>query len=141
MSGKDVKKTKLSTNVDSNFGSSPFSSLNLIGLGNNSGNVKRVKTNLYEGNSFKEGMKIGHGRRLEIRREKSGRGGKTVTTVKGFPQEIDSELKNQILKKIKSSLGTGGTWVGSTMELQGDRRKEVFDWMLTLEFKPVNAGG
>ncbi len=141
MTSKDVKKTKLSTNVDSDFGSSPFSSLNLIGLRNNSGKVARVQINLDEGTSFKKRMKIGHGRRLEIRREKSGRGGKTVTTVKGFPQEIDPGLKNQILKKIKSSLGTGGTWVGNTMELQGDRRKEVFDWMLALEFKPVNAGG
>lgn len=141
MTSKDVKKTKLSTNVDSDFGSSPFSSLNLIGLRNNSGKVARVQINLDEGTSFKKGMKIGHGRRLEIRREKSGRGGKTVTTVKGFSQEIDPGLKNQILKKIKSSLGTGGTWVGNTMELQGDRRKEVFDWMLALEFKPVNAGG
>jgi len=45
------------------------------------------------------------------------------------------------LKKLKSTLGTGGTWVQQTMELQGDKRKEVYDWMEESGFKPVFAGG
>ena len=71
-----------------------------------------------------EESNLGKGVRLEIRREKSGRGGKTVTTVRGIPPGLGKEKKDKLLKRMKSSLGTGGTWAGQDMELQGDRRAE-----------------
>jgi len=45
------------------------------------------------------------------------------------------------LKVLKRSLGTGGTWTTSTMELQGDRRDDVYYWLQDEGFKPVLAGG
>ena len=42
---------------------------------------------------------------------------------------------------MKASLGTGGTWSGDEMELQGDRRAEVLEWMRAMGFRPVLAGG
>lgn len=141
MSRKDVNKVKHSTIVNSNFGFSPFASLNSDGF-----TKSRLEDATLEKTSTsripleKEG-KIGGGRRLEIRREKSGRGGKTVTTVKGFPEEFELDLKNKILKQIKSSMGTGGIWVNNTMELQGDKREQIYKRMIALGYKPVKAGG
>jgi len=42
---------------------------------------------------------------------------------------------------MKNTLGTGGTWSGLDMELQGDRRAEVLEWMKAMGFRPVLAGG
>jgi translation initiation factor 1 (eIF-1/SUI1) len=42
---------------------------------------------------------------------------------------------------MKVSLGTGGTWNEQVMELQGDRREEVMNWLSKVGFKPVLAGG
>ena len=84
---------------------------------------------------------IGKGERLEVRREKSGRGGKTVTTVCGFPKHISNVDLKRILKEFKSRLGTGGGWHNEQMEIQGDRRNEVIVWLTNLGFKPILAGG
>ena len=84
---------------------------------------------------------LGNGERLEVRREKSGRGGKTVTTVCGFPKHISNGDLKRILKEFKSRLGTGGGWRNEQIEIQGDRRREVVEWLSTLGFKPVLAGG
>jgi translation initiation factor 1 len=88
-----------------------------------------------------EESNLGKGVRLEIRREKSGRGGKTVTTVRGIPPGLGKEKKDKLLKRMKSSLGTGGTWAGLDMELQGDRRAEALEWLRAMGFRPVLAGG
>lgn len=141
MSRKDAKKVKHSTNADSNFGFSAFASLSSDGLNEcmfEDATLEKMPTLRI---ALEKEVKIGCGRRLEIRREKSGRGGKTVTTVKGFPEEFGQDLKNKILKQIKSSIGTGGNWVNNTMELQGDKREEVFKWMVSLGYRPVKAGG
>ena len=85
--------------------------------------------------------RLGKGERLEIRREKSGRGGKTVTTVKGFPSRISQDELNRMLKGLKSQIGTGGGWRDGQMEIQGDKRSIVCNRLLEMGFKPVLAGG
>ena len=84
---------------------------------------------------------LGRGERLEVRREKSGRGGKTVTTVRGFPSRISQEEFGRLLKGLKSRLGTGGGWRDDLMEIQGDQREVVCEWLSALGFRPVLAGG
>ena len=37
---------------------------------------------------------------------------------------------------MKNTLGTGGTWAGTDMELQGDRRAEVVEWMKAMGVSP-----
>ena len=85
--------------------------------------------------------RLGRGERLEVRREKSGRGGKTVTTVKGFPTHISQDDFKCMLKGLKSRLGTGGGWRDDQMEIQGDQREVVCDWLTSIGFRPVLAGG
>lgn len=59
-----------------------------------------------------------------FRLEKSGRGGKTVTVMDGFPRN-ENYLK-ELTKELKSKCGTGGTYLLSgptgVIEIQGDKR-------------------
>ena len=137
MSRKDRSTHKISTSSEAEFGSSPFAMLDGSGLPEVSPPpIIDVKASIKKKSSV-----LGRGERLEIRREKSGRGGKTVTTVRGFPASLNKEKREKLLKQLKNSLGTGGTWSGDEMQLQGDRRAEVVEWMRVLGFRPILAGG
>lgn len=137
MSSKDRSLKKISTEPETTFLTNPFSSLDSSGLPEGLPEIpKDIKVSLK-----KEETKLGNGERLEIRREKAGRGGKTVTTVRGIPNSLGKDKRDRLLRKIKNSLGTGGTWSGEDMELQGDRRAEVIEWMRAMGFRPVLAGG
>jgi len=46
-----------------------------------------------------------------------------------------------MLKGLKSRLGTGGGWRGNQMEIQGDQREVICEWLSALGFRPVLAGG
>jgi translation initiation factor 1 len=137
MSRKDRSSKKISTAPINEFGSNPFASLDGSGLPEALPEPKHeIKVSVKEKES-----KLGNGERLEIRREKTGRGGKTVTTIRGIPSELGKDNKEKLLKRMKNTLGTGGTWAGLDMELQGDRRAEVVEWMKAMGFRPVLAGG
>ena len=143
MSKKDRHNKKITLEKPKDFGSNPFSSIEVDGLSsfvseNRDLGVSKIESPEKKARGLDE---IGQGERLEIRREKSGRGGKTVTTVKPFPSYIGNAQKEKLLKKLKSTLGTGGTWDQQTMELQGDKRNEVYAWMEASGFKPIFAGG
>ncbi|SVD57656.1 uncharacterized protein METZ01_LOCUS410510, partial [marine metagenome] len=84
---------------------------------------------------------IGRGCRLDVRREKAGRGGKTVTTVAGFPPYISRVEHKGMLRELKKYLGSGGTFVEGDWELQGDQREKVVAWLCQKGFQPVLAGG
>lgn len=130
------KKKIATTSQESGLENSPFSILDVKGLPD----VPLSKTTPPRAMA-KPKTVLGQGERLEIRREKSGRGGKTVTTVLGFPTYLGEAKKSKMLKTLKTTLGTGGTWNGKVMELQGDRRDEVFQWCKESGFTPVLAGG
>ncbi len=133
------KRKKISTdNVNQDFSDSPFSSLDTNGLPNGPSSNSKL---LPDKQKPKARERLGQGERLEIRREKSGRGGKTVTTIQGFPSYLGEAKKSKTLKTLKTSLGTGGSWNQNTMELQGDRRSEVYNWLKESGFSPVLAGG
>ena len=132
------KKHRLPTESNEEFGSNPFGELDSSGLDSIPSELKgagkpKVEVPLSE--------RLGRGERLEVRREKSGRGGKTVTTVKGFPTHIPQDDFKRMLKGLKSRLGTGGGWRDDQMEIQGDQREVVCDWLTSLGFRPVLAGG
>ncbi len=72
--------------------------------------------------------------KLHIAKEK--RRGKVVTIVKPFYLE-DKELKN-LLKKLKTSLGCGGTIKENIIELQGEVSVKIKDFLLKEGFKFKN---
>ena len=78
--------------------------------------------------------------RVEIRREKGGRGGKTVTTVSGFVG-IGLPEKEELAKRMQKACGAGGTVKDGAIEIQGDKRAEVAKILAAAGFQPVLAGG
>ena len=132
------KKERLPTESVEEFGSNPFDGLVSEGLNSQPTNPSSVASSKIKVSSSD---KLGKGERLEVRREKSGRGGKTVTTIKGFPSRISQDDFKRMLKGLKSRLGTGGGWRGNQMEIQGDQREVTCEWLTALGFRPVLAGG
>ena len=78
--------------------------------------------------------------RVDICRQKAGRGGKTVTVVKNFVG-IGLPEKEQLAKKMQKACGTGGTVKNGQIEIQGDKRAEVAEILTQAGFRPVFAGG
>jgi translation initiation factor 1 len=78
--------------------------------------------------------------RVEIRRLKAGRGGKTVTEVGGFVG-IGLPEKEKLAAQMQKSCGTGGTVKAGRIEIQGDKRQEVARILSAAGFRPVFAGG
>jgi len=78
--------------------------------------------------------------RVDIIRQTAGRGGKTVTVVKGFVG-IGLREKEQLAKAMQRACGTGGTVKEGRIEIQGDKRTEVARILSEANFRPVFAGG
>ena len=77
---------------------------------------------------------------LCIRPEKKGRGGKVVTVIYNFPLGGDDFFK-KLTKKLKRDCGTGGTFKGDSIEIQGDNREKVKKYLTELGFKVKFTGG
>ncbi len=78
--------------------------------------------------------------RVDIIRQKAGRGGKTVTVVTGFVG-IGLPEKEQLAKKMQKVCGTGGTVKNGQIEIQGDKREDIARILTEASFRPVFAGG
>ena len=63
----------------------------------------------------------------KLRMEKKGRGGKTVTVVYYLPQN-EAFLK-ELAQELKRTCGTGGAVAENTIELQGDLRERVREYL------------
>ena len=63
----------------------------------------------------------------KIRVEKAGRGGKTVTVVFGLPN--NAAFLKDLGRDLKRACGTGGTVTADGVELQGDLRDRVRDYL------------
>ncbi|QYY35587.1 translation initiation factor [Ruficoccus sp. ZRK36] len=80
--------------------------------------------------------------RVDIKRVKAGRGGKTVTLCEGEgllhtgPQELDA-----LVKTLKTRCGTGGAVKGKSIEIQGDMREAVAAEFESRGYRVVFAGG
>jgi len=83
---------------------------------------------------------VKHRGRVDIIREKAGRGGKTVTVVKNFVG-IGLPEKERLAKAIQKACGTGGTVKEGRIEIQGDQRETVARILAEASFRPVFAGG
>lgn len=80
--------------------------------------------------------------RLELRREKNGRGGKTVTTLRGegFSRLSDSALA-EYCKRFKAQSGCGGASKDGALVFQGDCRDRAELFFRAEGFRVVRAGG
>jgi len=79
--------------------------------------------------------------RLDIKRVKAGRGGKTVTLVSGFVG-LGTAEKNALCKRLRSACGCGGTVnAAGAIEIQGDQHERLAALLRAEGFTPVLAGG
>ncbi len=72
--------------------------------------------------------------KLKIRVDKR-KFGRLVTIITGFDDSID--IKG-LAKRLKKKLGCGGTAYDNTIELQGDHRRKVKEFLLEEGFKEEN---
>ncbi|MFP4673395.1 MAG: translation initiation factor [Opitutales bacterium] len=84
---------------------------------------------------------IGKNARVEVRRETAGRGGKTVTTLRGFPSELSLERIEELAAGLKKECACGGTCKEGVVELQGDVCTKAAEALTRRGFRPVRAGG
>ena len=78
--------------------------------------------------------------RVDIIRQKAGRGGKTVTVVTNFVG-IGLPEKERLAKEMQKACGAGGTVKEGRIEIQGENRGEM-DRITTKDvIGPVIAGG
>lgn len=69
---------------------------------------------------------------LKLRIEKNGRGGKTVTVVYNLPD--NPPYFKDLSKKLKNLCGTGGSFKGDTIDIQGDQTQKVREYLMKLGF-------
>jgi translation initiation factor 1 len=76
---------------------------------------------------------------VRLHRESKGRGGKSVTLIKGLPLAGD-ELK-ALAKSLKKKCGVGGAVKGDTVEIQGDQRELLKSELENQGYQVKIAGG
>jgi translation initiation factor 1 len=76
---------------------------------------------------------------VRVRRDRKGRGGKTVTVIDGV-RGSEEELST-LAQQLKKMCGAGGTVKDGTIEIQGDHREKVMAKLSTLGYKVKRAGG
>ena len=68
----------------------------------------------------------------KLRMEKAGRGGKIVTVVFGLPN--NAAFLKELSQELKRACGTGGTATDEGVELQGDLRERVREYLVRKGF-------
>lgn len=76
---------------------------------------------------------------VRIRRETKGRKGKGVTTVSGLLLE-EKDLKT-LAKELKKVCGTGGSVKDHVIEIQGDNRDKIKQFLESKDYTVKLAGG
>jgi translation initiation factor 1 len=74
---------------------------------------------------------------VRIFREKGGRGGKTVTVVRG----LDPAVLKAVASDLKRLCGSGGAVKDGTVEIQGDHREKVAARLQAQGHRVKLAGG
>ena len=68
----------------------------------------------------------------KLRVEKKGRGGKTVSVVDGLPN--NATFLKELCVELKRTCGTGGVVLDGAIELQGDLRDRVREYLVKRGF-------
>jgi translation initiation factor 1 len=77
--------------------------------------------------------------RVRVGRESAGRGGKTVTVVRGLAL-TDAQIAD-LGKQLRSACGTGGTAKDGVIEIQGDHVERVLGLLLKAGHAAKRTGG
>jgi translation initiation factor 1 len=81
---------------------------------------------------------LGDGR-VRVSREKQGRGGKTVTVVRGLA--LGADALATLGKQLRAACGAGGTARDGVLEVQGDHVERVLAFLQQQGHAAKRAGG
>ena len=76
---------------------------------------------------------------LEAHFSNKGRGGKTVTIIKGF-EGVEGDLKS-LAKKLKTKCGVGGSIKDGEIIIQGNYRDKIIDVLKKENYNVKRVGG
>lgn len=76
---------------------------------------------------------------LRVQATRSGRKGKTVTVITGF--QVKPETLQALVKQLKTQCGTGGTVKENEIEIQGEHKQKVLEFLTKLGYKAKISGG
>jgi translation initiation factor 1 len=76
---------------------------------------------------------------VRVSRQSKGRGGKTVTLVKGLA--LDPVVLASLGKQLRTACGSGGTVKDGVIEIQGDHCELVMEALRKHGHDPKRAGG
>ena len=76
---------------------------------------------------------------VRVSREKQGRGGKTVTVVRGLA--MDAVALTATVKQLRAACGAGGTAKDGAIVVQGDHVERVMAWLAEAGHRVRRAGG
>ena len=76
---------------------------------------------------------------VRLFRERGGRGGKVVTVIRGLPG--GGRALVALAAELRRLCGAGGTVKGGAVEIQGDQRERVAEWLRSLGYTVKLAGG
>jgi translation initiation factor 1 len=76
---------------------------------------------------------------VRVSRQTKGRGGKSVTLVKGLA--LDPVALAALGKQLRTACGSGGTVKDGVIEIQGDHCERVMDELKRQGHQPKRAGG
>ncbi|RYX96018.1 MAG: translation initiation factor Sui1 [Comamonadaceae bacterium] len=76
---------------------------------------------------------------VRVSRETKGRGGKSVTVVKGLA--LDADALARVGKQLKAACGSGGTVKDGVIEVQGDHCDAVVELLKKQGHAVKRAGG
>jgi len=76
---------------------------------------------------------------VRVQRLRGGKGGKTVTVIKGL--QLHASEAKILSKRFKAHCGAGGTVKGDCLELQGDQVAALLDLLKKEGYRPKQVGG
>jgi translation initiation factor 1 len=76
---------------------------------------------------------------VRVSRDSKGRGGKTVTVVRGLP--LDADALAALGKRLRAACGSGGTAKDGVLEVQGDHAEKVLAWLQAEGFPQAKRSG
>lgn len=83
------------------------------------------------------GLDLSRQNRLNLRMERKGRGGKTVTVLSQL--DADEGVRAQLARDLRRALGCGARVEGTDIVLQGDVRDRTRTWLLKRGVKRVTG--
>jgi translation initiation factor 1 (eIF-1/SUI1) len=129
----NLKKNKVSLDADaSQLSQGLFGGVHK-GVSKSLGPLTKTSQPTTDSHSFK-------GKRITLKREKAGRGGKVVTLVCDLPNDCDADWQRDFLQRAKQHLGCGGKLGDAFIELQGDCRSQLTPLLQQQGFRVVVAG-